>query len=80
LARETEVLGENLPQCYFIHNKPHMLCSDANLGRRGGLITIAELVQRRTTDWTIGVRFLAGANLSLLHAIRTSPPSLLSTE
>jgi hypothetical protein len=22
---ETEVLGENLPQCNFVHQKPHML-------------------------------------------------------
>jgi hypothetical protein len=36
LARETEVLGENLPQCRFVHNKPHMLCLDTNPGRRGG--------------------------------------------
>jgi hypothetical protein len=25
LARETEVFGENLPQCRFVHQKPHML-------------------------------------------------------
>jgi hypothetical protein len=25
LARRTEVLGENLPQCTFDHHKPHML-------------------------------------------------------
>jgi hypothetical protein len=25
LAGETEVLGENLSQCGFVHHKPHML-------------------------------------------------------
>jgi hypothetical protein len=24
-AGETEVFGENLPQCRFVHHKPHML-------------------------------------------------------
>jgi hypothetical protein len=36
LVGETEVLGENLPQCRFVHQKLHMLCPDANPGRRGG--------------------------------------------
>jgi hypothetical protein len=25
IARETELLGENLLQCRFVHHKPHML-------------------------------------------------------
>jgi hypothetical protein len=34
MAGKTGVLGENLPQCHFIHRKPHMLCPDANPDRR----------------------------------------------
>jgi hypothetical protein len=25
IGRGTEVLGGNLPQCHFVHHKPHML-------------------------------------------------------
>jgi hypothetical protein len=30
LVGETKVLGENLPQCHFVHHKPHVLCRDGN--------------------------------------------------
>jgi hypothetical protein len=36
IGGEIEVLGENFPQCLFAHHKPHMICPDANPGRRGG--------------------------------------------
>jgi hypothetical protein len=36
LARETDVLGENLPRHYLFHQKSHLPDPDANPGRRGG--------------------------------------------
>jgi hypothetical protein len=36
LTGEAEVLGENLPQCHFAHNKSHVTCPGSNPGRRYG--------------------------------------------
>jgi hypothetical protein len=43
---ETEVLGGNLSQCYFIHHKFHMTWLGSNSGRRGG-----KWANNRLSEW-----------------------------
>jgi hypothetical protein len=57
LARETEILGENLLQCRFVHHIPHILCPNANSGRRG--------VNPATNRLSYGTVFLAHLNVIL---------------
>jgi hypothetical protein len=54
VAGETEVLGENLPLCHFIHHKSHMTCPGANLSRRGGKPAVNRLnYGTACSTWTI---------------------------
>jgi hypothetical protein len=57
IDRETEVLGENLLQCHFVHHKSHMTWPDANPGRRGG--------KPATNRWSYGTA-LCYYNLSYM--------------
>jgi hypothetical protein len=44
LAGETEVLGENLPQCRFAHHKSQFSDPGSNPGRRGGKPATSRLI------------------------------------
>jgi hypothetical protein len=43
LAGETEVLGENLPQCLSVHHKPYLTWPGLEPGRRGGKLATNRL-------------------------------------
>jgi hypothetical protein len=51
LAGETEVLGENLPQCHFVHHKSHY---DLNWARtRAAAVGSQRLTARAMAFWSI---------------------------
>jgi hypothetical protein len=73
LARETEVLRENLPQCCFVQSKPHMFYPGTNLGHLGGKPAINRLIYGTATVfgealefYTKGLGFSALPLLSIL--------------
>jgi hypothetical protein len=68
LAGETEELGENLPQCRFVQHKPHMLCPDANPGRRGGKPATNRLSYGTAIPTTLSRANLSTGNKYLLNS------------
>jgi hypothetical protein len=47
IAGETEVLGENLPQCRFVHHKTHMLVRTRTLAAAVGSQRLTALAMAR---------------------------------
>jgi hypothetical protein len=80
MAGETEVLGENLPQCNFVHHKPHMLpgrepqpprweASDKPPELRHGRLLYVRYVSIFSTD-----------NLTYFEGYQTLPQKIFDTE
>jgi hypothetical protein len=51
LSGETEVLGETLPQCHFVHLKPHMTYLGSHLGCSGGKPATNRLSYGTASGW-----------------------------